>query len=146
MGREPGSKIVDGKVVPPDRDMVGSVPVESSPMADLPELPELGTSRKQEKRHEPFIDGRLTVEPVHNGIMVKVSPATFLNANMKPDALLQGFNKQNQWITLNEVSPQGGKRLIRPPKESNPSQEFTAVRLMEGTCQVKFGGNDDGDS
>ncbi len=121
--------------------MVGSTPID--PSSELPELPELGTSKKPEKRHEPFIDGRLTVELVHDGVRVLVSLGVCLKENMQPEAILQGFNKLNQWVTLNLISPQGGRRLIRPPKKPDPSQEFTAVRLMEGTCQVKFGGNDE---
>lgn len=133
-GRETGSKVVDGKVVPPE-NLAGSVPVDS--------LPELG-SPSGKPQSNPLKDGRLSVEPVYNGILVKVQPATVLNANMRPEALLQAFNKLNQWVTINEISPQGGKRVLQPPKEADPSQEYTAVRLMEGTCQVSFRGNDEG--
>ena len=132
MAREAGSKVVDGKVVPPA------------------ELPELGSSN-DDKAPEPMTDGRLSIEPVFNGILVKVAPATVLNARMKPVALLQAMNKLNQWVTLHEISPAGGKCTIKPPKKndgkvigmSDAANEYVAVRLMEGTCTVKFGGNDE---
>lgn len=133
-GREKGTKIVDGKVV---------APVETTP-GELPELelPDLGSGKK-EKDSEPMVDGRLSIEPVHNGIQVKIQPAEVLHDGMKPEALLQAYTKQNQWVTIVEVSPVGGKIVLKKPKKVDPSQEYTSVRLMEGTCQVKFGGNDE---
>ena len=126
-GRETGSKVVDGKVVAPD------------------ELPELG-SPNHDVIVDSMTDGRLSIEPVHGGIRVRIESATVLREGLVPAAVVQGFNKQNQWKLLHEVSPIGGQFTISPPKKADPSQEFIAVRLLELTCQVQFGGNDEKES
>lgn len=118
MPRETGSKVVEGKVVPPS------------------ELPDLGSPIQEVK--DRFRDGRINVSIVNDIAVVEVQPGDVVS-------ICQGRNKLNNWVTLKEISTRGGKFPLKPPPKQDASQEFTAVRLLEVTCGVNYaGGSNDG--